>query len=221
MFQIFLLWLVVPQNLLNQINDIVLTYNQKIIKRSFDVVLATVVLFSIWWFILLLVIISYIDTKKSGILIQKRIGYKGLPFYIYKIRTMSFSSVQDQTTITTIRDKRITRTGRLLRRYKLDELPQIVNVIIGNMSLVGPRPDVEGYADKLEGAARVILSVKPGVTGPASIYFKNEESLLETQKDPKLYNDTVIWPKKIEINKAYVENYSLLKDIKYLCNTVN
>lgn len=197
-----------------------LSINQKIVKRSFDIILATVLLLFIWWFIFLLTMISYFDTNKSGIVIQERIGYKGLSFKIYKVRTMITSVSEKESTITTRKDKRVTKIGGFLRRYKLDELPQIINVIIGNMSFVGPRPDVEGYADKLIGDDRIILTVKPGITGPASIFFKNEEDLLENQPDPKNYNDTVIWPKKIEINKAYIKNYSLVNDIKYIFKTV-
>jgi len=198
----------------------VLTKNQKITKRIFDIALATILFIIIWWFIVLLVIISFIDTQNSGIIIQKRIGFKGLPFKIYKIRTMKPLNGENETSITTRNDKRITRIGRIIRRFKLDELPQIINVIIGNMSFVGPRPDVSGYANKLKGEDRVILTIKPGITGPASIHFKNEEDLLENEGDPKNYNDSVIWPKKVEINKAYLKNYSLLNDIKYIFKTV-
>jgi len=193
---------------------------QKKIKRSFDLFLGVLLFFFIWWIIILLALISFIDTKRSGIIIQSRIGFKGKAFNIYKIRTMKSSNEDNVSTITTRKDKRITNTGRFLRKFKLDELPQIINVIIGNMSFVGPRPDVEGYANKLEGKDRIILTIKPGITGPASIYFWNEEDLLQTQKDPKVYNDTVIWPKKIEINKEYIENYSFLNDIKYILETV-
>lgn len=197
-----------------------LSKNQKIIKRTFDVVLAIILFFFIWWIIVLLAIISFIDTKKSGVIVQDRIGFKGLPFKIYKIRTMKSLNEDNEITITTRKDKRITKIGRFIRRFKLDELPQIINVIIGNMSFVGPRPDVEGYANKLEGEDRIILTIKPGITGPASIHFKNEEDLLENQKDPKSYNDSIIWPKKVEINKAYIKDYSLLNDIIYIFKTV-
>ena len=197
-----------------------LSTNQKIVKRTFDVILAITLFFFLWWLIILLSIISFIDTKKSGIIVQKRIGLNALPFKIYKIRTMKSLNNENDTTITIRGDKRITKTGRFIRRFKLDELPQIINVIVGNMSFVGPRPDVEGYANKLEGENRIILTIKPGITGPASIHFKNEEEILENQQDPKNYNDTIIWPKKVEINKAYIENYTLLNDIKYIFKTV-
>ncbi|OIQ23512.1 sugar transferase [Lacinutrix sp. MedPE-SW] len=197
-----------------------LSDTQKIIKRTFDFTLAVSILLFIWWFILLLAIISSIDTKKSGIFIQERIGYKGLPFKIYKIRTMKSSNEIELSNITTKNDKRITKIGRKIRHYKLDELPQIINVIIGNMSFVGPRPDFKGYADNLKGDDRILLTVKPGITGPASIYFKNEEDLLENQSNPVNYNDNVIWPKKVELNKDYIKNYSFINDITYIYKTI-
>ncbi|MFT5237314.1 MAG: lipopolysaccharide/colanic/teichoic acid biosynthesis glycosyltransferase, partial [Flavobacteriaceae bacterium] len=112
--------------------------------------------------------------------------------------------------------KNETKFGRWLRSNKLDELPQIFNVLTGNMSLIGPRPDVAGYADRLEGDDRIILSVKPGITGPATIKYRNEDQLLLQQEDSKSFNDEVIWPDKIIINKNYIKNWSLRKDIGYL-----
>jgi lipopolysaccharide/colanic/teichoic acid biosynthesis glycosyltransferase len=122
--------------------------------------------------------------------------------------------------ITLKNDDRITPFGKFLRAYKLDELPQLYNVLVGDMSLVGPRPDVSGYADYLEGEDRIILSIKPGITGPATIKFKNEEDLLSDQKNPKKYNDDVIWPEKIKINKQYIQKWSLFNDIKCIVNTI-
>ena len=122
--------------------------------------------------------------------------------------------------ITLKNDDRITPFGKFLRAYKLDELPQLYNVLVGDMSLVGPRPDVPGYADSLEGEDRIILSIKPGITGPATIKFKNEEDLLSDQKNPKKYNDDVIWPEKIKINKQYIQEWSLFNDIKCIVNTI-
>lgn len=117
-------------------------------------------------------------------------------------------------------DKRVTFLGRFLRQYKLDELPQLFNVLIGDMSLVGPRPDVIGYADCLEGDERMILAVKPGITGPATLAFKNEESLLSDSSDPMLYNNEVIWPKKIRLNMNYVQNWSFKNDLVYIYKTI-
>ncbi len=114
----------------------------------------------------------------------------------------------------------ITPFGMFLRKYNIDEWPQVLNVIKGEMSMVGPRPDVAGYADLLEGEDRIVLCVKPGITGPASIAYRNEELILIKQNDPKQYNDEVIWPKKVELNKQYILNWSLWSDIKYLFKTL-
>lgn len=138
---------------------------------------------------------------------------------MYKIRTMRGGS-DDDDFITIKNDKRITSFGKFLRLFKLDELPQLFNVLIGNMSFVGPRPDVTGYADKLKGEDRIILTVKPGITGPATIKYKHEEVLLEDQKNPKKYNDEIIWPEKVNINKQYIINWSFILDIKYIYKTI-
>ena len=124
------------------------------------------------------------------------------------------------TTVSTDLDPRITKIGRFWRKSKIDELPQLINVFLGEMSFVGPRPDVPGFADKLKGEDRIILSIKPGITGPASIHFKNEENLLAQQENPEHYNKTVIWPKKVALNKEYIKNYSIFKDVKYIYKTV-
>jgi lipopolysaccharide/colanic/teichoic acid biosynthesis glycosyltransferase len=114
----------------------------------------------------------------------------------------------------------ITRSGKIFRKYKLDELPQLFNVLAGDMSLVGPRPDVPGYADRLEGEDRIVLLLRPGITGPASIKYRNEESLLAAVEDPASYNDKVIWPDKVRINKEYFASYSLLLDVRYIFQTI-
>jgi lipopolysaccharide/colanic/teichoic acid biosynthesis glycosyltransferase len=122
--------------------------------------------------------------------------------------------------ITTTGDSRITGIGRILRSLKLDELPQLWNVFIGEMSFVGPRPDMPGYADQLQGDSRKILELSPGITGPASLYFKDEEKFLAGVKDPKEYNDTIIWPKKVRLNLEYYNNWSFWKDIGYIFVTL-
>jgi lipopolysaccharide/colanic/teichoic acid biosynthesis glycosyltransferase len=150
--------------------------------------------------------------------LQERVGENGKLFTIIKIKTMY--PEKKGSTITTANDKRITKSGRFFRKYKIDELPQLINVLKGDMSFVGPRPDVPGYADKLEGEDRIILSVKPGITGPASLKYKNEEEILASVKNPKEYNDKVIWPDKVRINKKYIKNWSLKKDIEYIIKTI-
>ena len=166
---------------------------------------------------IILVALATISAKRFGLYTQKRIGFKGKPFVMYKIRSMRIS--EDITQITLKNDHRITFFGQFLRQYKLDELPQLFNVFKGDMSLVGPRPDVAGYADALIGKDRVILDVRPGITGPATLKYKNEEALLMEQEDPQTYNDLVIWKDKVEINKNYLENWSLIGDIRIIIKT--
>jgi lipopolysaccharide/colanic/teichoic acid biosynthesis glycosyltransferase len=190
----------------------------KLIKRIFDFSLAFVALLIVWPVILIAWIIASIETKSNGFFLQKRVGENGKLFTIIKIKTMY--PKKGGSTITTANDKRITKSGRFFRKYKIDELPQLINVLKGDMSFVGPRPDVPGYADKLKGEDRIILSVKPGITGPASLKYKNEEEILANVDNPKEYNDKIIWPDKVKINKEYIKNWSLKKDIEYIIKTI-
>jgi len=125
-----------------------------------------------------------------------------------------------RSTVTTLQDPRITPVGAFLRRWKLDELPQLWNVLVGKMSFVGPRPDVQGYADTLTGADRIILTARPGITGPATLKYRNEEALLAKQSNPEHYNREVIWPDKVQLNRGYVKNYSFKRDLYYIWQTV-
>jgi len=195
-----------------------LNKKQQIVKRIFDIVFSFIgiVIFSLP--ILFLIIISTISTKKFGLFSQQRVGQHAKIFTMYKIRTMRFH--HDENFISIANDPRVNSVGRFLRASKLDELPQLFNVLIGNMSFVGPRPDVVGYADKLEGQDRIILSVKPGITGPATLKYKNEEELLAQQSNPKEYNDIFIWKEKVRINREYVENWSFLGDLNYIFKTI-
>ena len=130
------------------------------------------------------------------------------------------SSADVITTVTTSNDSRITNLGKFFRKKKIDELPQLINVLLGQMSFVGPRPDVPGFADRLKGKDKIILSVRPGITGPAQLAYKNEEEILAKQDDIIKYNNEVIWPDKVAINMKYIENYSFFKDIYYIWKTV-
>lgn len=189
------------------------------IKRGFDIAITVPALLAFLPLIGLAVLAATIDTREWGVFSQIRIGRNGKPFRVHKIRTMR-SSTEVGSTVTTASDPRITGLGRLFRRTKVDELPQLWDVLVGNMSLVGPRPDVPGWADQLEGADRVILSLRPGITGPASLAFRNEESLLNLTADPERYNREVIWPTKVGINREYCENWSPLKDVALIVRTV-
>ncbi|WP_411766118.1 sugar transferase [Winogradskyella sp. A3E31] len=191
----------------------------RLIKRIIDITLSFIGLIGLGWLILLASIISYFDTGLSGFYAQERIGQFGKKFKVFKIRSMkNIDGIL--TTVSTDNDPRITTFGRFWRKTKIDELPQLYNVLKGNMSFVGPRPDVEGFADELKGDDKIILSIRPGITGPASIYFKNEEEILAKQNDPERYNREVIWPKKVKINKDYIANYSFCRDIMYIFKTV-
>jgi lipopolysaccharide/colanic/teichoic acid biosynthesis glycosyltransferase len=149
---------------------------------------------------------------------QKRVGRHGNLFTIYKFRTMTVS--HGGSSVSVAGEARITPLGATLRRYKLDELPELWNVLIGDMSFVGPRPDVPGYADQLTGDDRRILELRPGITGPASLKYRDEEELLAKVDNPQVYNDTVIYPDKIRLNLYYLDHYSFIKDIQMIFCTV-
>ncbi|MCC5888483.1 MAG: sugar transferase [Gammaproteobacteria bacterium] len=187
-------------------------------KRAFDIAFALGVLIFLGPVMVLTVIAATLDTRQWGVFSQIRIGRQGRPFRVYKIRSMR-TPTAGGTTVTTARDPRITPLGALLRRTKLDELPQFVNVLLGHMSVVGPRPDVPGFADQLTGNARIVLTVRPGITGPATVYFRDEEQLLANVDDPEHYNQHVLWPAKVRINTEYVRQYSLLEDIRLVIDT--
>ncbi|WP_151944048.1 sugar transferase [Aliarcobacter butzleri] len=189
------------------------------IKRAFDISISFVGLFFSWWIIFIAWIIATAETKSNGFFIQQRIGKDGKPFNVIKIKTMKRIEGVDST-ITSSNDVRITKSGKIFRNTKIDELPQLINVLIGHMSFVGPRPDVSGYADKLEGEDKIILKVRPGITGPASLKYRNEEEILSHQSDPKWYNDNIIWPDKVKINREYINTWTLKKDIKYIIQTI-
>lgn len=177
-------------------------------KRLFDFVFSLIGLFLIGPVILFFWLLTSLDTKSNGFFIQERIGQWGKVFKIYKLKTLHpFTS-------------RISSLGLLLRKSKIDELPQLWNVLKGEMSFVGPRPDIAGYYDLLEGEAKRILELRPGITSEASIKYKNEEALLEQQSNPLQYNDTVIFPDKVQMNLSYYYNHSFWGDIKIIYRTV-
>ena len=150
---------------------------------------------------------------------QKRVGQYGRLFTVYKFRSMKVAG-EGTTSIASEEENRITPLGKKLRRYKLDELPELWNVLKGDMSFVGPRPDVPGYADKLKGKDRDILKLKPGITGPASLKYRQEEDLLNSVENPQEYNDKIIYPDKVRLNLYYLEHYSFFKDIEMIVCTV-
>ena len=149
---------------------------------------------------------------------QRRVGRGGRLFTMYKFRSMTVG--HGGSSVSVAGESRITPLGHVLRRYKLDELPELWNVLIGDMSLVGPRPDVPGYADKLTGEDRDVLRLRPGITGPASLKYANEEEILALVDDPQRYNDEVIFPDKVRINLQYYRSHSLAGDIRLIFATI-
>ena len=169
----------------------------------------------------MLVVAILIKVKMPGgpvLFTQKRVGRHGRLFTMHKFRTMTVS--HHGSSVSVAGEARITPLGATLRRYKLDELPELWDVLIGNMSFVGPRPDVPGYADLLQGEARRILELRPGVTGPASLKYRDEEDLLAKVDNPQEYNDTVIFPDKVRINLYYLNHYSFAKDFQMILCTI-
>ncbi|WP_369769568.1 sugar transferase [Flavobacterium sp. WC2416] len=181
-------------------------------KRVFDIVFALFLLTLLFWLIIVSVLMAAIDTHTSGLFIQERIGQFGTKFKIYKVRTIreSFSSVALP----------ISKTGQFLRKFRIDELPQLFNVLKGDMSMVGPRPDVSGYYDLLEGENRKLLELKPGLTSIATIKYTNEDAILKKQADPLVYNDTFIFPDKVKLNLDYYYNHSICGDFRIILETI-
>lgn len=189
------------------------------LKSIFDRLMSLIGLLFLWP--VLLFVGFLIKLKMPGgpaIFKQKRVGQNGKLFTMYKFRSMTVS--HGGSSISVAGESRITPLGAILRKYKLDELPELWNVLIGNMSFVGPRPDVPGYADNLQGKDRDVLKLRPGITGPASLKYRSEEDILATVESPQEYNDTVIFPDKVKINLYYLHNYSFAKDIEIIVCTV-
>lgn len=187
-------------------------------KRLFDIVASGIGI--IFFFPVLLVIAILIKIQMPGPVLfrQIRAGRFGKPFIINKFRTMSLD--HNGSSISVKGQSRITPLGSVLRKYKLDELPELWNVIIGEMSLVGPRPDVPEYTEKLTGEERKILELRPGITGPASLKYVREEELLASVADPTEYNDSVIWPDKVRINLDYYYKRSFSMDLHFVFRTL-
>ena len=188
-------------------------------KRIFDLTIAILGLIIIAVPMALIAILLRITSGSPIVFTQERVGKGGQIFYVKKFRTMSVRSVEDSS-ITVAGDSRVTAVGSYLRRWKLDELPQLWNVLVGEMSLVGPRPDVPGYADKLQGDDRKLLLLRPGITGPATLAYRNEEEILAKVSDPVQYNNEIIYPDKVRINLEYMEKCSLMQDLKYILETM-
>jgi lipopolysaccharide/colanic/teichoic acid biosynthesis glycosyltransferase len=192
---------------------------EQTVKRGFDVCSALVGFVVLSLPAIAIALLVKITSPGPVFYRQARVGQHGKLFNCVKFRTMRSGS-ERLGSVTIAADTRVTPLGRWLRRKKLDEMPQLWNVLRGQMSLVGPRPDVPGFADSLQGEDRLVLSLKPGITGPATLRFRDEEGLLGQQRDPERYNLEVIFPEKVRINREYVQNYSFWKDIMYIWLTL-
>ena len=189
------------------------------LKFWFDRIVSFLGLFFLWP--ILIVIALIIRVKMPGgpvIFKQRRVGKDAKLFTMFKFRTMMVT--HSGSSVSVAGESRITPFGAVLRKYKLDELPELWNVLIGDMSFVGPRPDMPGYADKLRGEDRLILKLRPGITGPASIKYRNEEEILAQVEDPILYNDEVIYPDKVRINLEYYKHHTFIGDLRYIFETI-
>lgn len=195
-------------------------YRSRALKRAFDIACSASGLLLLWWLIAAGWVIASVDTRRNGFFLQERVGRGGRTFRVVKLRTMR-DVPGLRSTATAKSDPRITPTGAMLRRLKLDELPQLINVLAGQMSLVGPRPDVRGFADRLEGDDRIILEVRPGITGPATLRFRNEEAILAGVPDPEAYSRQVLWPEKVRINRRYVLEWTFGGDLRLIVQTIS
>jgi len=183
-----------------------LSTSQKVFKRLLDVLLSLILIPTLLLPVSILIILATIDTKIFGLFFQNRVGQYGKGFTIYKIRTYN-------------RNGEVSKFSKKIRKYKLDEIPQILNILLGQMSFVGPRPDVLEVMSTLSKSDQVILSIKPGLTGPASLHYFNEEALLAEQEDPISYTNQILTPKKNAINKDYIKNYHIFNDVNYIYKT--
>jgi lipopolysaccharide/colanic/teichoic acid biosynthesis glycosyltransferase len=188
-------------------------------KRLFDITTSLVGLIVLFPVFIIVSVLVKTFSEGPVFFMQPRIGRCGGVFKMIKFRSMKVIQSSDST-ISVKGDLRITKLGAFLRKYKIDEIPELFNVLRGDMSVVGPRPDVSGYADKLEGEDVLILELRPGITGPASLKYVNEEDILALQEDPVKYNDEVIYPDKVKLNLDYYHNNNLWIDIKIIFATI-
>tara|TARA_B110000971_G_scaffold195619_1_gene210163 strand:- start:217 stop:801 length:585 start_codon:yes stop_codon:yes gene_type:complete len=188
-------------------------------KRLFDFITSLIGLIILSPIFIILSLLVKIYSEGSVFFIQERIGKNGKIFRMVKFRSMIVDQISNST-ISVKDDIRITKIGVFLRKYKLDELPELWNVLKGDMSFVGPRPDVCGYADNLKGLDRKILELRPGITGVASLKYYNEEDILALQDNPLKFNDEVIYPDKVRLNLDYYYNNNLWIDIKIIFATI-
>lgn len=187
-------------------------------KRAFDIVFSLIGLLILSPVLALTGLCVRLSSRGPALFRQERTGRYGKPFTIYKFRTMVLN--HGGSSVSVKGESRITRLGSVLRKLKIDELPELWNILIGDMSFVGPRPDMPEYASRLQGEQRKILSVRPGITSPASLKYAREEEILSTVSDPLKHFDEVIWPDKMEMNLRYVRSRTFIGDLILIIRTV-
>ena len=188
-------------------------------KRLFDFIASLIGLIFLSPLFLLISLLIKLSSKGPVLFRQKRVGKNGIVFTLIKFRSMAVEQ-ENNSTISVKGDIRITPFGKFIRRFKLDELPELWNVLVGEMSMVGPRPDVPGFADLLEGESRLILNLRPGITGPASLKYANEEEMLAEVANTEEYNKNVIFPDKVRINLDYYHRQNIWLDLKIIFATI-
>lgn len=193
-----------------------------ILKYIFDRLVSLIGLLVLWPVLIIVAILIKVKMPGGPVLfVQNRVGRHGKLFKVHKFRSMTVRKDTDAVTgVAAAETTRITPLGEKLRKYKLDELPELWDVLIGKMSFVGPRPDIPGYADQLQGEDKEILKLRPGITGPASLKYRNEEDILASVDNPQQYNDEIIYPDKVRLNRYYLHHYSFIKDIQMIFCTV-
>jgi lipopolysaccharide/colanic/teichoic acid biosynthesis glycosyltransferase len=190
-------------------------------KRLFDILFSFIGLLLLQPLFVVTAIMIKVDSAGPVFFRQGRVGKNFRRFMIYKFRTMVVDAEKKGLRITSGGDRRVTRVGRMLRKFKIDELPQLFNVLKGDMSLVGPRPEVEEYVKLYEKDYREILKKRPGITDVSSIIFREEEAVLENQVDPEGYYKKILLPEKIRLAKEYIGNSSFLYDLKLILTTLH
>lgn len=191
-----------------------------VLKRLVDVLGASAGLVVLFPFGVLLAALIKLDSPGPVIFRQLRVGRGGRPFRIWKFRTMQADAVALGPGITTAGDRRVTRVGRYLRRWKIDELPQLANVVRGEMSLVGPRPELPEFVELYDDGERAVLDLRPGITDPASLQYRNEEEVLRSAADPLAYYCDTVLRKKIELNLEYRARATVFSDIRLVLRTI-
>ncbi|MES2276336.1 MAG: sugar transferase [Bacteroidota bacterium] len=191
------------------------------LKRTFDIFFSLTSLIILLPFYIIIGILVYTDSKGPVFYRQIRVGKNNINFKLFKFRTMHINADKQGLLTVGNRDARITKTGYWLRKYKIDEMPQLINVLIGDMSFVGPRPEVRKYVDLYQNEQLLVLSAKPGITDLASIEYRNENEILAKYEDPEKAYINIVMPQKLSLNLTYIRNRTMLLDLKIILKTLS